>query len=620
MAKQKRTSRREFLIDLGIAATGVAASTTLGACASPGGDKCECPDEGSQSNGGSNGSGGSGLASSTRDAQAGGSGAKATNGSGGTASHTTAGGTKSQQTSGANESGGTSSQDTAGGSASTTASSECATQCPPETVCATPATLPSDWSLEADVVVLGTGFAGLAAAIGAADAGAKVVILEKMSNAEEGGNSIISGNMWWTPTSVQDGVKYMKALCAGVTDDPYLESLAQEMSKLNDWLGTLGITASALGIFEPEYPELPASNSVRTWSNRGSGGLWQPLKDAVVKRSVSIRYETPAVELIQDPTTREVKGLIATSGGKSINIKSKRGVILACGGFEFDYAMQAQYLPAWPIYCQGSPGNTGDGIRMALKAGAALWHMNSALAHVGCFVPDPKDPKSIAIPISLANNCILVDKFGSRFMNEKREERHGFGHKEYLFFFDGLKQDFSRIPCYAVFDETMRKSGKLAGGLLGWYGKFGSYKWSSDNSAEIDSGWIKQAQTVSALAEAIGVDGATLSATVTRYNSSCTSGADPDFGRSASTLKALTTAPYYAMPIHPLMYNTQGGPRRNEKCQIVDPAGKPIPRLYSAGEIGSGWGLMYNGGGNASEAVISGRIAGANAAGEGPWG
>jgi succinate dehydrogenase/fumarate reductase flavoprotein subunit len=466
-------------------------------------------------------------------------------------------------------------------------------------------------------VVLGTGFAGLAAAISATDEGAKVLILEKMPKAQEGGNSIISGNMWWTPTSADGGVTYIKALCAGLTDDTYIQNLAQEMAKLNDWLATLNITAQALGIFQPEYPELPGSDSVRTWSNRGST-LWQPLKDAVTQRNVNILYETPAVDLIQDPSTREVKGVVATSGGKSINIKSKRGVILACGGFEFDHALQAQYLPAWPVYCQGTPGNTGDGIKMAQKAGAALWHMNNALAHVGCFVPDPTDPKSIPISLTLPNNCILVDKFGSRFMNEKREERHGFGHKEYLFFFDGLKQAFSRIPCYGILDATGIAT-KLAGGLMGWYGSKGANNWSANNSTEIANGWIKQGQTLAALGTAIGVDGTALNATVTRYNELCTAGTDDDFGRSATTLKALTTAPYYAIPIYPLMYNTQGGPRRNEKSQVIDPFGEPIPRLYSAGELGSGWGWMYNGGGDAAEAVVTGRIAGGNAAGEGPW-
>lgn len=618
MSKTKRPSRREFLLDLGIAATGiaatgVAASAGLAGCTSN--DRCECENPEGGSSGGTQTGGATQTGSTNSTGVASGGTGKST------ASSTAGGSTSVEQSGGTKATGGTSHQEESGGSSSSPPSSttDCPTQCPPTAQCATPATLPTDWAQEADVIVLGTGFAGLAAAIGAADAGASVIVLEKMPKAQEGGNSVISGNMWWTPTSLQDGIKYISALCAGTTDDRYIETLAQEMMKLNDWLGTLGLSASALGVFQPEYPELPASNSVRTWSNRGSGGLWQPLKNAATKRNVTIRYETPAVELIQDPSTREVKGLVATSDGQRINLRSRRGVVMACGGFEFDYAMQAQYLPAWPVFCQGSPGNTGDGIKMALRAGAALWHMNNSLAHVGCFVADPTDPRSIPIPLSLGNNCILVDRFGARFMNEKREERHGFGHKEYLFFFDGLKQAFSRIPCYGVFDETMRKSGKLAGGLLGWYGKFGSYTWSSDNSAEVTSGWIKRAQTLSELATAIGVDAAALSATVKRYNDSCEAGADQDFGRSASSLKQLSTAPYYAIPIYPLMYNTQGGPRRNEKCQIVDPFGKPIPRLYGAGELGSGWGWMYNGGGNASEAVISGRIAGTTAAGEGPW-
>jgi succinate dehydrogenase/fumarate reductase flavoprotein subunit len=469
------------------------------------------------------------------------------------------------------------------------------------------------------VVVLGTGFAGLATAIAAADAGAKVLILEKMSQAEEGGNSKVSGNMWWTPTSATDGVTYIKALCTGLTDDTCIQTLAKEMSTLNTYLATLGVSPSALGVFQPEYPELSGSSTVRTWSNGSGGTLWQALRDAVTSRKIDVLYQTPAVDLIQDPSTREIKGVIASSDGKNINIKCKRGLVMACGGFEFDYDMQGQYLPGWPVFGHGSPGNTGDGVKMGLKAGAALWHMNNALAHVGCFVSTPSDPKSIPIPLSINSSCILVDKFGSRFMNEQRTERHGFGHKEYLFFFDGLKQAFSRLPCYAVFDETGRKSGKLQGGLAGWFGNHSTYTWSSDNSAEVTSGWIKKGQTLDALATAIGADAATLGAAITRYNGFCTAGKDDDFGRAASSLKALSAAPYYALPIYPLMYNTQGGPRRNDKCQVLTPSGDPIPRLYSAGELGSFWGWMYNGGGNASEAVITGRIAGTNAAGQGPW-
>jgi succinate dehydrogenase/fumarate reductase flavoprotein subunit len=644
MVSPKHTSRREFLVELGIAATGVAATAALSACTNDG--TCSCGDEGNQPSGGASNqactgatqtsSGGGSATGSSKASTLPGTGSSAQGGSQATGSSAQGGSSQatgssaqggSQATGGSSAQGGsqaTGSSAQGGSSQATGSSAQGGSQatgnsasCPAPTQCATPATLPSQWTREVDVVVLGTGFAGLATAIAATDAGAKVLVLEKMSKSEEGGNSIISGNMWWTPTSVDEGVKYIKALCMGLTDDTWIQTLAQEMTGLNQWLATVGITASALGVFQPEHPELPGSSSVRTWSN--NSGLWQPLRDAVNSRHVEVLYSTPAVDLIQDPSTREVKGVLARSGGQDMYIKSKRGVVLACGGFEFAYDMQAQFLPAWPVYCQGSPGNTGDGIKMAEKVGAALWHMNNSLAHVGCFVRDTSDPKSIPIPVTVPSGAILVDKFGSRFMNEKREERHGFGHKEYLFFFDGLKQCFSRIPCYLVFDETARKAGKLAGGLLGWYGKFGNYTWSSDNSAELASGWIKQGQTLSALATAIGADADTLSATVTRYNGFCTAGADQDFGRSASTLKSLGTAPYYAIPIYPLMYNTQGGPRRNEKCQVLTPSGDAIPRLYSAGELGSAWGWMYNGGGNASESVITGRIAGKNSAGEGPW-
>ena len=122
--------------------------------------------------------------------------------------------------------------------------------------------------------------------------------------------------------------------------------------------------------------------------------------------------------------------------------------------------MQKQFLPGWPIYGQGSPGNTGDGIRMAQQAGAALWHMNNPLAGLGGMVVPEFAP--VVIPISIAGSgYIRVDKFGKRFMSENRPSRHGFGHKEYLLFFDGVIGDFTRLPCYTIFDETTRLRGPL---------------------------------------------------------------------------------------------------------------------------------------------------------------
>jgi hypothetical protein len=125
------------------------------------------------------------------------------------------------------------------------------------------------WDKEADVVVLGTGFAGLSAAITAKDAGAKVLILEKMPKEHEGGNSRVSGNMWWTPTNLPEALQYMEALCHGLTDKESLQALAEEMMKLNGWLEQLGVQSKPLGMFQPEHPELPGSKCVRTWSNNG---------------------------------------------------------------------------------------------------------------------------------------------------------------------------------------------------------------------------------------------------------------------------------------------------------------------------------------------------------------
>jgi succinate dehydrogenase/fumarate reductase flavoprotein subunit len=482
--------------------------------------------------------------------------------------------------------------------------------------------IPRKWDKEADVVILGTGFAGLSAAIAAKDFGAKAIILEKMPQKHEGGNSRVSGNMWWTPTNLPEALQYMEALCYGLTDKESLKALAEEMLRLNEWLGDLGIKSTPLGMFQPEHPELPGSKCVRTWSNNGAaeGRLWIPIRAQVEKRGIEVLYETPAKDLILSQTTREVLGVRATSGSDSISILARKGVVLACGGFEFDFEMQKQFLPGWPTYGRGTPGNTGDGIRMAQKAGAALWHMNNSLAGIGCMMVPEFSP--VMIPATLpGSGYILVDKQGKRFMNELRDNRHGFGHKENLLYFDGIIGDFTRIPCLGIFDESTRTRGPIisASWKFGWFGWFSGYQGSRDNSKEIEKGWIIKGETLAELAGKLEMKAADLEASVARYNEHCKNRVDADFERPARSLSPLEKPPFYAVKIYPATFNTQGGPRRNPKCQVVDPDSQPIPRLYSAGELGSFWGWMYNGGGNNAEALCTGQIAGRNAATAKPW-
>ena len=152
----------------------------------------------------------------------------------------------------------------------------------------------------------------------------------------------------------------------------------------------------------------------------------------------------------------------------------------------------------------------------------------------------------------------------------------------------------------------------------GWTQIIERYEWSEDNRAELAQGWISKADTIAALASSLGLDPTTLEDTVTRWNSHCAAEQDLDFGRT-KMLAPITEAPFYAVELSPSMLNTQGGPRRNEKGQIVRPDGTPIPRLYSAGELGSIYSYLYQGTGNIGECLAFGRISGRNAVAEMPW-
>ena len=484
--------------------------------------------------------------------------------------------------------------------------------------------IPRKWDREVDVIVVGTGFTGLAAAITAKETGAKVVLLEKAKKAHEGGNSKVSGNMWWTPTNADDGFKYIKAMAYGTTDDESLKAFSIEHVKLNDWLSSkFDVKPAGIGgLFQPEHPQLQGKDCVRTWGNGGrtlNGQLYGPIRDYADRIKLDFMYETPAKELIQSPAG--IVGVQAEAGGKLIRIKAKRGVVLGCGGFEFDFDMAKQFLPGWPVYSRGTPYNTGDGIRMCQKAGAALWHMNNTLGGFGALVVPEFAPVLINLGMP-ANGFIFADKFGKRFMNEKRDNRHGFGHKEYQLFFDGVLGDFTRNPWWTIFDDVTAKKGPVAsnrGTTFTWFNAHGGYKWSDDNSAEVTKGWILSAPEIAGLASKIQVNADVLANSLGRYNEFCRNKKDADFERPAETLVPVEKGPFYAIRTNPATYNTQGGPKRNGKCQVLDAFSRPIPRLYSGGEMGSFYGWMYNGGGNNAEALVTGRIAGANVVDEKPW-
>jgi succinate dehydrogenase/fumarate reductase flavoprotein subunit len=492
------------------------------------------------------------------------------------------------------------------------------------------------WDLEADVVCVGYGGAGAVAAIEAHDAGASVLILEKMDRG--GGNTAISGGGFLNPNDEKDALTYITSLYQFSRSDmdPELVELyvRESMGNVNYLKGLR--KGTRLGIYGyASYGALPGARSIEKYHIIGTatgkmGGqrLWDLLTSAVEReRNIPVRLQTPAKRLVMNGKG-EVVGVIAESKRKKLAVKANRAVILTTGGYEYDLNMLQNSVKGFPIYSLGSPGNTGDGVRMAQKAGAALWHMNGVSCSLGMKVPEVD--AAFVVHLNTPRH-IIVDQRGQRFIDEKAIDVHAGLLAVDHFDIDTL--EFPRIPCFAIFDEKGRKEGRL--GLSFGYAAL-TYEWSRDNSVEIEKGWILKGETIQELAGAINADPKALEATLSRWNRDVKQGGDTEFHRpmrppakaGQPSFKELERRvwsapidmpPYYALPLYPALANTQGGPRRNPSAQVVDPDGEPIPRLYSAGELGSLWGTIYQGSGNIGECIVFGRIAGRNAAAETPW-
>ena len=499
--------------------------------------------------------------------------------------------------------------------------------------------LPPKWDKKVDVVVVGWGGAGSVAALTAAEKGASVLLLEKAPQGKEGGNTRISGNLVFNPKTVDDAVTYLKAMCADYTiPDAIVTTWATMMNKNYDWARAHGgFVGAGLKMSEKgaEYPELPgaacAADGIAAVGveyegqspaeTMGHSPTWEFMQKLVLANAkIEPWYASPATRLIQNPATKEIVGVEVTKNmTDTAYVAANKAVVLTCGGFAGNADMLRDYLHLQHAYTKGTPYNTGDGIKMATAVGADLWHMDNMAGPDLNFKAPTWDNFCGAYTISFGSkNAIYVGADATRFVNEAISFKHG------KYYTSGVY-----VPCptpqpvHVIFDESARLAGPVyaaqgSSGALGWAQMIEKYAWSADNSKEIAAGWIKKANTIAELAVLINKDPVKLQATIDRYNGFCDAGADPDFGRPATGLKKVITAPFYAMEVVPGLTNTQGGPRRNEKCEILDVEGDPIPRLYSAGELGEIYSHCYNGGGNVGATIAFGRVAGENAAAQTP--
>ena len=473
------------------------------------------------------------------------------------------------------------------------------------------------WDSQADVVVLGMGAAGCAAAIEAADAGVSVTLLEKMPEGREGGNTRISGGIWFNSLDPDGMAMYLRSLCGPYTlPEEIIEVWADETYKNTGWLESLGVTPGVHADYKPEYPEMPGAEFYGGYlgvnGEMGQQLLWKALSAAVRDRGVEVHLDTPAQELLTDHDGAVI-GVQASSGGRPFRVGARRGVVLATGGFENNPEMVRDYLqlPGSPVW--GSPAGTGDGIKMAQKVGADLWHMDNMAANLGFAVDEFEAGMFVMFIFSMGFICVGND--GRRPHNEMPPQGHGHG------LIDGDYELFQRRPLHVVFDEATRQAGPISPPRevlpVGWNMLMEGYDWSPDNSVELEKGWIRKADTPAGLAGILGIDPDGLEASVAAWNEACAAGHDP-LGRPAATLAPLETPPFYGFTSAPLLGWTNGGPRRNEKAQVLDPFGSVIGRLYAAGTVSSTYSRCKDGGFHIGDALAFGRIAGRNAAAEAP--
>jgi succinate dehydrogenase/fumarate reductase flavoprotein subunit len=487
-----------------------------------------------------------------------------------------------------------------------------------------------------DVLVVGYGAAGAVAAIEAARGGARVLLVEKML--DPGGISILSAGGVRAATDADSAFDYLVATCGGRTDSTVLRALAEGMVIVPDYLRTLAQADdavirvdAALGNYPfpgfdclayaevqsiPGFDETGEYLAARPF--RPGCKLFKMLADNVTREAgIAVWLETQVTRLLRHPDGA-IAGATARRAGRAVTIRASQAVILTCGGFEADPAMQRQYLVSDQVVPGSFRGNTGDGVRMAQQVGADLWHMWHYHGPYGFRHSDPDYPFGIytkLLPMWTPEHVdrplprmawIIVDQNARRYTNEYPPYVSDTGVRQFDHF-EPQQYRHSRLPSVLVFDEVARKLYPMGRSITN--DRHAHYAWSQDNLAEVDNGILQRADSLPALAVLLGIDPDALDATVARWNALCAAGADTDFGRRPETMVPIATPPFYAGRLWPVVINTQGGPVHDAQQRVLDPFGEPIEGLYAAGELGSVFGHVYMAGGNLAECIVGGRNA-----------
>lgn len=488
----------------------------------------------------------------------------------------------------------------------------------PESGCGNPS-LPEKWDLEYDIVVAGCGAAGSAAAMEAIEAGSSAVILEKQNEELAGGDSSQNGGLIFKPATEID---VMRMSSFGEMDIRRARRLHEETKKVGPWIlkhGATFLPVDYVHTTEPPPPsdaDQPEADSPYGRFVRGGGWeVYQAIKRGLDKVGVPVQYETPVTRLIINHDTGEVIAVEASQKGKSVYVKARKAVVIATGSYTANRDLVGDFhLPGVDYQSHGSPHNVGDGLIFGAEAGVALTDMAKGLEFAEVVFRNASEELGCGVPIKTNggphDSRILVNKDGQRIMNERHDLQHFKGNVPFLEFKGSVvtgfagKHSYTNLPMYMICDQARIDTGPL--GFHHEYHTWGRarqlYKWSTSNKQEIERGWLHKADTLEELAEKltytdiygdiVTVSASALRESIEAYNVQCASGEDGEFGRPAETLQPILKPPFYAAEMQPGLIYTIGGLKSNLDGQALNWRNKPIPRLYTAGNVGQGVHLM----------------------------
>ena len=433
-----------------------------------------------------------------------------------------------------------------------------------------------------DIVIIGAGGAGLAAAIEGVQNGAKVIVLEKMGVA--GGNTTsATGGLNAAETKIQKelGIEdtkeqfYADTMKGGYNkNDPALvRKMVDKAAETVDWLMSFGVDLSDVG-------KMAGSTNKRTHRPQGGAAVGahmvSVMETEALKIGVDLRKNSKVIDIIKEDN--KPAGVVVETNGQRYTIAAK-AVIIATGGFGANPDMVVKYKPELEGFgTTNHKGATGDAFAWIEKFGGALTQMDEIQTH-----PTVVPGNGLMITEAVrGNGAIMVNREGNRFCSEMATR-------------DVMSKAIlnqTGKTAYLVFDMGVRKSLKAIEGY-------------------VKQGLLTEGETPEALAEKLGIPAESFASTIASYNQIQASGNDAEFGRKASEMpRPLTEGPYYAVEVGPAIHHTMGGIKITPNAEVLDTNGNVIPGLYAAGEVTGG---VHGGnrlGGNAvADICVYGKIA-----------